>query len=162
MSFLTKNLKEKPEIVEERKQMINKIYKFISDPKFIEMKEKLDNYHNELRMGIKNNNNQIKNKNFKKKFFYSLKSLLNTVLILKDEQVKTKKIEEIFIWFNERQKIFEEITNIKKRTSKNEYEIIPDIEKIPKNDYYEAGKYPLFFESNHRTLEEGMLAPGDR
>jgi len=145
----------------ERRKIINKNYETINNPKFNEMKDLLDNYHLEVDKGIRENL-KIENENFKKHFFSSLENLMNQVAMIKNDITKTERIDDIFIWFNKRIQFFKDLNSINARTSKNIYEKYPDVDLNKKSKYYEAGEYPLFFESKHRTEDEGLLPPKDR
>jgi len=145
----------------ERRNIINKNYESISNPKFAEMKDLLDNYHLEVEKGIRENL-KIENENFKKHFFSSLENLLIQVALIKNDKTKTERIDEIFVWFNKRIQFFRDLGSINARTSKSIYEKYPEVDKINKSNYYEAGQYPLFFESKHRTEDDGLLPPKDR
>lgn len=160
MSNLNVNLNLKREFPDDRRRLINKHLDSITDAKFMEMRSLLENYHQELEKGIKENL-KIENENFKKHFFNCLENLLNQLALLRNEK-KQEKINEIFQWFNKRIQFFKDMNSITSRTSKNPYEKYPDIDTGKKTDYYEAGNFPLFFESKNRTEDDGLLPPKDR
>lgn len=145
----------------ERRKIINKNFESINNQKFKEMKDLLDNYHIELDKGIRENS-KIENENFKKHFFSSLENLLNQVAMIKNDKTKSERIDDVFIWFNKRIQFFKDLNTINARTSKNIYEKYPEVDTNKKSNYYEAGEYPLFFESKHRTEDDGLLPPKDR
>jgi len=147
--------------IKEKKKIMNSQYEDITNPKFLEMKGLLEKYNIEIEKGIRENK-KIENENFKKHFFSSLENLLNQVSMIKNDQTKAQRIDDIFNWHNKRIQFFKDINSIKERTSKNIYERYPDIDKNKKSNYYEAGEYPLFFESKNRTELDGMLPPKDR
>ena len=145
----------------DKRKIINQFYNKINNRNFQIMKESLDSYHQEIELGIRENK-QIENENFKKHFYSSLENLLNQVSIIKDTRKLESRIEDVFKWFNKRGTFFQRISSITRRTSKNLDEKFPEVDNAIKSNYYEAGEYPLFFESNHRTEDEGLLPPKDR
>lgn len=145
----------------DRRKILNNYYETVTDSKFLEMKEMLDNYHIEIERGIKENY-KIENENFKKHFFSSLENLLIQVVSIKNDQIRNERIKDIFLWCNKRIQFFKDVNSITARTSKSAYEKYPEIDKNKKSNYYEAGNYPLFFESENRTEDQGLLPPKDR
>ncbi len=152
---------EKKDFKEKRKT-INPYFDEVTNPKFLEMRKLLESYNIEIERGIRENK-KIENENFKKHFFGSLENLMNQVVMIKNEKTKSQRIDDIFNWHVKRIQFFRDVNTIKERTSKNNYEIYPEIDnKNIKRNTYEAGEYPLFFESNNRTQIDGMLPPKDR
>ncbi len=145
----------------ERRKIINRNYESINNPKFSEMKDLLENYHLEVEKGIRENI-KVQNENFKKHFFSSLENLLIQSSMIKNEKTKFERIDDIYVWFNKRSQFFHDLNTINARTSKGIYEKYPDVDVTKKSNYYEAGEYPLFFESKHRTQDDALLPPKDR
>jgi hypothetical protein len=152
---------QKRESILEKRRIINKFYKHIDNKSFLEMKRTLDEYYLELEEGIRENK-KVENENFKKHFFSSLEDLLNNVALIKEESKIDQRIEDVFKWFKKRKAFFQNISTITARTSNNTYEKFPDFDPSKKSNYYEAGEYPLFFESKHRTEDDGLMPPKDR
>lgn len=161
MSNPDEEIIQKRENIMEKRKIINRFYDTIDNKLFEEMKKSLDQYHIEMEEGIRENK-KVENENFKKHFFGSLENLLNQIALIKEEGKIDQRINDVYKWFKKRKAFFQDISSITSRTSKNLYEKFPDFDVSVKDNYYEAGEYPLFFESKHRTEDDGLLPPKDR
>ena len=129
--------------------------------KYIEMKEQLKLYHKEIRDSILNNNIII-HEHFKTNFYKALESLVCQAEIIKDDNLKSSKIEIIYNWYFQKMKFFDDLNPIQKKTQKGQYEILPDINIFPKDETYQAKNYPLEYEVNFRTEILNAVPPKEK
>jgi hypothetical protein len=153
-----KHLSKKHEVVNSKLEQIS-----TTDPSpyLNEMKYRLETYKAELEESIKLNK-KLEHESFKKNFFASLENLVQQVVYIKEKKLRDEKIDSIYKWYESKSSFFKSLNPIDVRTDKNYYENFPSIDKLTKSDYYEAQKYPLNFEREHRTEEGGLLPPKDR
>ena len=161
MSNQEEEIITKRESILDKRRIINKFYQNIDNEQFLEMKRTLDKYHLEIEEGIREDKT-IENENFKKHFFGSLENLLNQVALIKHNGKVEQRIVDVYKWYKKRGAFFQNVSSITSRTSKNLYEHFPEFDNKDKSNYYEAGEYPLFFESKHRTEDDAILPPKDR
>jgi hypothetical protein len=126
-----------------------------------EMVNRLQEYKDEQKDSI-HKMKPMKDENFKKNFFKSLENLLNQILNLKNEALKSQEISTLHKWFKGKLNFFHDITYIDKRTDKYHYERFEDVDTNKKTEYYMAKNYPTHFERDHRTEEEGLMPPKDK
>lgn len=120
--------------------------------------EKMDKYKKEKE---KANKEKFETDYMNNSLLGSLEKLTRQVRKVEDPYIKSTQIKTLYDWYIERINKYNNIKNIKSRSKKWPYEIIK--EKInDKNNYYEAEKYPTFFEKDHRSEDIGILPPKDR
>lgn len=117
------------EMLQEKKRQENR--KFIYTPfeainysKFDEMRIHLDEYFTLLFKSVKDNL-KFEGESFKKTFFNSLENLLIQICLIKDQNLKVTKIDDVYKWYNKKWKFHLNISKIDKKTTKMHYEKYP-------------------------------------
>jgi len=128
---------------------------------FNEMVADLEKYRSEVTEWVMRGK-KIVNASFKKTFFASLEGLLNQVSFIVDKKLKEEKIENIYNWYKTKLKYFHDLNDITRKTKKFHWENHPNLDDFRKSDYYQAAKFPLYYESENRTEERGIMPPKDR
>lgn len=150
---------EEEEIKEEKKKMEKRKFNFIpfetiNYSKFDEMRKLLDDYFFQLYKSVKLNT-KIEGETFKKTFFSSLENLLIQITLIKDQKLKTGKIDDVYKWFTRKWNFYLNTSKIDRKTKKTHFEKYPLPEQYKKNDNTDL--YDLNNENNqHRTKIDGL------
>ena len=126
-----------------------------------EVNYRIELYNKEISDNI-NSGKKIEDDAFKENLFKNLISLKSQVDLTDDEYLKSVHIGKLWEFYERNLKFYYDVSYINKRTKKNEYEKLEDEDFNQKSNTYFASNSPLYFESEHRTEDGGILPPKDR
>lgn len=126
-----------------------------------ELKEKIEKYKEDKIKKIYDNI-EIENSEFVVPFFEKLKLTFDYIENMTDEYSKSLNYNELWTWYCEKTKNYNDIFKINARTKEGVYEKLDNINVSEKNEYFEAKNYPTEFEIHHRTQDGAILPSKDR
>lgn len=126
-----------------------------------EIESKISIYNSETKNFIENGS-PIDDIEFKQSFFSKLESLVVQLKMMEDPYLKSLHIDTVWDWYTKNYKFYFDVSHIKERTTKNNYERHDNISKDKNVITYQASNLPIDFEGDHRTEDAGILPPKER
>jgi hypothetical protein len=134
----------------------SKPHKQTSSTLMNEMVKGLENYKKDFNQS--RDKNKPDKESTKTVLYSSLDNLLKNISNLNDNGLKSKNIKTVYNWYKTTNDFHKSIGNITKRTSKEFYQIYPEMNLTSRSEYYAAKNHSSQFEYDHRTEQEYMPA----